>query len=81
MSKVKFHTVDQPDSDTTTFVLSCNRLDVLDKTLQSFYATRDYVTKMVIVDDSAEPGVFETLVERYGKDCDVICFPRNRSQW
>jgi hypothetical protein len=81
MSKVKFHTVDQPDSDTTTFVLSCNRLDVLDETLKSFYDTRDYVTKMVIVDDSADEGVFETLVERYGKDCDVICFPRNRSQW
>jgi GT2 family glycosyltransferase len=81
MAKVNIHTVDQTDSDTTTFVLSCNRLDVLDKTLQTFYATRDYVTKMVIVDDSAEPGVFETLVERYGEDCDVICFPRNRSQW
>jgi len=81
MSKVKFHTVDQPDSDTTTFVLSCNRLEVLDKTLQSFYSTRDYVTKMVIVDDSAIPGVFETLVEKYGETCDVICFPRNRSQW
>lgn len=81
MNKVKFHTVDQPDSDTTAFVLSCNRLDVLDKTLQSFYATRDYDTKMVIVDDSATPGVFETLVERYGHDCDIICFPKNRSQW
>ncbi len=81
MSKLKIHTVDQPESDTTTFVLSCNRLEVLDKTLQSFYATRDYVTKMVIVDDSAVPGVFETLVERYGHDCDVVCFPRNRSQW
>jgi hypothetical protein len=81
MSKVKFHTTDQPESDTTTFVLSCNRLDVLDQTLKSFYSTRDYVTKMVIVDDSAIPGVFETLVERYGEDCDVICFPRNRSQW
>lgn len=81
MNKVKFHTVDQPDSDTTTFVLSCNRLDVLDQTLKSFYLTRDYPTKMVIVDDSAEPGIFETLVERYGEDCDVIVFPRNRSQW
>lgn len=81
MSRVKVHTVDQPDSDTTTFVLSCNRLDVLDQTLDSFYRTRDYTTKMVIVDDSAEPGIFETLVERYGSDCDVICFPRNRSQW
>lgn len=81
MSQVKFHTVEQPQSDTTAFVLSCNRLDVLDQTLQSFLATRDYVTKMVIVDDSAEPGVFETLVERYGAFSDVICFPRNRSQW
>lgn len=81
MSKVKFHTVDQPDSDTTTFVLSCNRLDVLDQTLNSFYKTRDYVTKMVIVDDSAAPGIFESLVEKYGETCDVICFPRNRSQW
>jgi len=81
MSKVKFHTVDQPDSDTTTFVLSCNRLDVLAKTLQSFFDTQDYVTKMVIVDDSAESGVFENLVEEYGDICDVICFPRNRSQW
>ena len=31
MSKLKIHTVEQPDSDTTCFVLSCNRLDVLDK--------------------------------------------------
>jgi hypothetical protein len=81
MSKVKFHTVDQPDSDTTTFVLSCDRLNVLEKTLKSFYATRDYVTKMVIVDDSAKPGIFESLVEKFGHDCDVICFPNNRSQW
>lgn len=81
MNKVKFHTVEQPDSDTTTFVLSCNRLDVLSKTLQSFHDTQDYITKMVIVDDSAEPDVFEKLVEEYGDYCDVICFPRNRSQW
>lgn len=81
MAKLKIHTVDQPDSDTTTFVLSCNRLDILDVTLKSFYATRDYITKMVILDDSAVAGVYETLVERYGSDCDIICFPRNRSQW
>ena len=79
--RVKFHTIDQPDSDTTTFVLSCNRLDVLSKTLQSFWNTQDYPTKMVIVDDSAEPGVFEQLVEEYGHVADVICFPHNRSQW
>lgn len=81
MNKLKIHTVEQPESDTTCFILSCNRLEVLDKTLKSFFHTRDYITKMVIVDDSAVSGVFETLVERYGKFCDVICFPRNRSQW
>jgi len=81
MAQLKIHTIDQPDSDTTTFVLSCNRLDVLSKTLQSFFDTQDYVTKMVIVDDSAEPGIFEKLVEEYGNIADIICFPRNRSQW
>ena len=81
MNKVLIHTTEQPDSDTTTFVLSCNRLDVLHETIYSFLSTRDYETKMVIVDDSAEPGVFDTLVEIYGSFCDVICFPRNRSQW
>ena len=81
MSKVKFHTIEQPESDTTTFILGCNRLDLLERTMKSFLDTRDYVTKMVIVDDSAEDGVFEHLVEKYGDLCDVICFPRNRSQW
>ena len=79
--KIKTHTIDQLDSDTTTFVLSCNRLAVLDKTIQSFLSTRDYQTRMVILDDSAEPGVFDALVERYGAFSDIICFPRNRSQW
>jgi GT2 family glycosyltransferase len=81
MNKVKIHTTEQPNSDTTTFILSCNRLQVLDETIESFLKTRDYVTKIVIVDDSAEQGVFETLVEKYGNFSDVICFPSNRSQW
>ncbi|OQB32274.1 MAG: hypothetical protein BWY08_00031 [Bacteroidetes bacterium ADurb.Bin174] len=81
MSRVKIHTVDQPDSDTTTFVLSCDRLEILRKTMSSFLSTRDYETKMVIVDDSAKEGIFETLVAEYGHFCDVICFPTNRSQW
>jgi len=81
VNKLLIHTVEQPDSDITTFVLSCNRLEVLDRTLKSFLTTRDCETRMVIVDDSATEGVFETLVERYGEFSDVICFPRNRSQW
>jgi hypothetical protein len=81
MNRIKAHTIDQPESDTTTFILSCNRLDVLRKTIKSFIDTRDYITKMVIVDDSAVEGVFEKLVEEYGSFCDVVCFPRNRGQW
>ncbi|MCK9558042.1 MAG: hypothetical protein M0R50_08400 [Candidatus Cloacimonetes bacterium] len=81
MNKVKFHTIEQPDSDTTTFVLSCNRLDVLAETMQSFKETQDYPTKMVIVDDSGVEDVFEHLKFVYGDWCDIICFPRNRSQW
>jgi hypothetical protein len=81
MSRVKVHTVDQPESDITAFILSCDRLDILDKTIASFLKTKDYVTKMVIVDDSAVDGIFERLVEKYGSFCDVICFPTNRSQW
>ena len=55
MNKIQIHTVVQPVSDVTTFVISCNRLDLLQQTLESFYRTNDYVTKMVILDDSGEP--------------------------
>jgi glycosyltransferase involved in cell wall biosynthesis len=81
MNKLQVHSVEQPESDITAFVLSCNRLEVLDQTLKSFLATKNLTVKLVILDDSAEPGVFETLVERYGNISDVICFPRNRGQW
>lgn len=79
--KVKIHTIDQPDSDTTTYVVSCDRLDLLEITISSFLKTRDYETKMVIVDDSAREGVFEELVSKYGHMADVVCFPENRGLW
>lgn len=78
MDRIQVHTVPQPDSDITAFVLSCNRLNLLDKTMASFMETRDLPTKMVIVDDSGKEGIFETLVSKYGNYCDVICFPLNR---
>jgi hypothetical protein len=81
MKPVKFHTVEQPDSDITTFVLSCNRLEVLHTTLKSYYNHADLASRCVIVDDSGVDGVFEQLVAKYGKFSDVICFPENRSQW
>ena len=77
----KIHTVTQPSSDVTVFVLSCDRLDVLDKTLKSFFATNSYPVKMVILDDSGKEGIFETLVDRYGAFSDVLCFSENRGQW
>lgn len=80
-NRLLLHAVEQIESDTTAFFLSCNRLDLLDHTIRSFLATRDQPTKMVILDDSAEPGIFETLVARYGAFSDVICFPENRGQW
>lgn len=81
MSKIKIHTIDQPESEITTYVLSCNRLHLLEKTMESFLRTRDIITKIVIVDDSAADGVFEKLVEKYGEIADIICFPENRGLW
>lgn len=81
MSKVHIHTVEQPNSDITCFILSCDRLDLLEKSIISFLRTRDYITKMVLVDDSGKQEIFNTLVEKYGAFCDVIMFPKNRSQW
>lgn len=81
MNKVQIHTVEQPDSDITCFILSCDRLDLLDRTINSFLRTRDYITKMVLVDDSGKQDIFNTLVDKYGTFCDIIMFPKNRSQW
>ena len=79
--KIQIHTTQQPDSDTTAFFLSCNRLHLLDITFTSFLKTRDYLTKIVMVDDSGIEGVFDYLVEKYGQLADIICFPTNRGFW
>jgi glycosyltransferase involved in cell wall biosynthesis len=81
MTRLKIHTVDQPESDITTFVLSCNRLHLLEKTLSSFLNTCEEKTKMVILDDSGDASVYDNLVSKYGDFCDIICFPENRGQW
>lgn len=81
MSKIRVHTTDQPDSDITAFILSCNRLDLLHQTITSFMQTKDLPTKIVIVDDSGCDSVFEHLVNNYGVYADVVCFPTNRGLW
>lgn len=81
MAKLQIHTIDQPNSDITTFVLGCDRLHILEKTMHSFFNTCEEKTKLVIVDDSGNPDVFLKLVNQYGHISDIICFPENRSQW
>ncbi len=81
MPKLQVHTVEQPDSEITAFILSCNRLDLLAQTVQSFLATKDLPTKIVMVDDSGEPEVFDRLVKQYGEFADIVCFPENRGLW
>jgi glycosyltransferase involved in cell wall biosynthesis len=81
MARLQVHSIDQPESDITAFILSCNRLHLLKKTVESFLKTRDLPTKVVIVDDSGEPEVFEYLVKNYGKFADIVCFPENRGLW
>jgi hypothetical protein len=81
VGKLQVHTIDQPESDITTFVISCNRLHLLRRTMDSFLATRDLVTKLVIVDDSGIPEVFDRLVADYGHLADIVCFPENRGLW
>jgi len=81
MPRLRVHTVDQPDCDITAFVLSCNRLHFLKRTMESFLSTRDLPTRIVIVDDSGVPEVFDKLVEAYGSYADIVCFPENRGLW
>jgi hypothetical protein len=81
MGKLQIHTADQPASDITTFILSCNRLHLLERTIDSYLQTAGMVTKMVLLDDSGAPDVFEKLVARYGHIADIICFPENRGLW
>jgi hypothetical protein len=81
MAKLKIHTINQPETDITAFILSCNRLNLLKRTIESFLATRDLLTKIVIVDDSGNEGVFQYLLENYGSFADIICFPKNRGLW
>lgn len=81
MNKLRVHSVEQPDSDITTFILSCDRLHLLQKTITSFIQTCNEDTKLVIVDDSGNSEIFDKLVNLYGNRFDIICFPENRGQW
>ena len=81
MARLQVHTVDQPDCDITAFVLSCNRLHLLKQTIESFLLTKDLDTKLVIVDDSGLPEIFDKLLKLYGEYADIICFPENRGLW
>ena len=49
-------------SDVTVVITSCNRLDLLYRTLASFIEFNTYpVQKIIIIDDSGVPNVLEKL--------------------
>lgn len=76
--RAQIHTAEQPDSDISAFFLSCDRLDLLDLTITSFFQTAGEPVKLVIYDDSGNPDVFRRLAEQYGNKFDIICFAENR---
>jgi len=52
--------------DVTLVITSCNRADLLDKTLESFVKFNTYpILKTIILDDSGMIGCNETAVEKY----------------
>jgi hypothetical protein len=81
MARAQIHTIDQPETDTTAFFLSCDRLDLLAVTFSSFISTSLDTVRMVILDDSGNPDVFSQLVSQYGQQADIICLPENRGPW
>ena len=54
-------------SDTTVVLTSCNRLDLLAITLESFSRHNTYpIAKCIIIDDSGDQDCYRQLGERYG---------------
>lgn len=76
--KINISTTDQPDSDITAFFLSCDRLDLLERTISSFFDTVQENVKLVLYDDSGNPEIYPKLKDRYGDKFDIICYPQNR---
>ena len=57
-----------------TFVLtSCGRIELLNKTLESFFKFNDYVLeKMYLVEDSFNQNVYSKIKKRWGKKLTLL---------
>ena len=58
-----------------TFVLtSCGRIELLNKTLESFFKFNDYaLEKMYLVEDSFNQNVYSEIKKRWGKKSSYVC--------
>jgi GT2 family glycosyltransferase len=62
------------DMDRVSFTItSCNRIDLLEKTLNSFFSINNFdIDEFIISDDSGSNIIFETLNKRYGEKFKII---------
>ncbi len=65
-----------------TFVLtSCGRIDLLDKTLESFFKFNSYgLEKMYLVEDSVDKNVYKHIKKRWGKKLNLILNEKKKGQ-
>ena len=66
-----------------TFCLtSCNRFDLLQKTLDSFLDLNKYpIEKYIIIEDSANINIHKQITEKYSNIAQLIFNPRNIGQY
>lgn len=65
-----------------TFVLtSCGRIDLLDKTLESFFKQNSYkIEKLYLVEDSVNNNVYKHVKQKWGKKLIAICNKEKKGQ-
>lgn len=68
-------------NEVTLVITSCNRLDLLDKTISSFNKFNNYpIKERIIVDDSGEEEIWKKLIKKYNNDYKLILNKKNIGQ-
>ena len=61
------------DKKVTVCLTSCNRLDLLKETLDSFFSINTYpIERFLITEDSTNPDAYKSIVDNYGDKVKVI---------
>ena len=65
-----------------TFVLtSCGRVELLNKTLESFFKFNDYkLEKMYVVEDSVDQNVYEDIKKKWGYKLTLLFNEKKRDK-